>query len=293
MLKTNKDKLVEMAVQGEIAHPRMYYIYDVSHKGEVSELPTGCGGICYNVRVGDDAYGWLADHLEPGVTVVYSRERAKREEYLGLHVPVCVGNRAVVISGDAKGKEGIITGLHTGVLIDFPQETLEKLCIGDKILIRAFGTGLKLIDFPEIKIMNITPELLEKICNVEGDTLNIKVRKSVPSNLMGSGIGAISSSYADYDIMTSDEKLLEKYKLKDLKLGDIVLIEDHFCGYGPAYRKGAFTVGVVVHGDSVYSGHGPGVLPFLTSEKKKNIKINFDDKASIGYYLNCGRFREK
>jgi hypothetical protein len=293
MLKTNKDKLVEMAVQGEISHPRMYHMYDISHKGEVKELPTGCGGICYNVKVGDDAYGWLADHLEPGVTVVYSQRDMKREEILGLHIPVCVGNRAIVIGGDAKGIEGIVTGLHTGVLIDFPQDSLEKLTIGDKVLIRAYGGGLKLLDFPEIKCMNITPELLEKICYVEEDVLNVRVRRSVPSNLMGSGIGAISSSYVDYDIMTSDEKLLKKYKLKDLKLGDIVVIEDHFCGYGPAYRKGAVTVGVVVHGDSVYSGHGPGVLPFLTSEKKKKIKITFDDKASIGYYLNCGRFREK
>lgn len=293
MLRTNKDKLVEMAVQGEISHPRIWDLYMVSHKGEVKDRLTGCGGICYNVKVGDDAYGWVADHIEPGVTVVYSQREAKREEYLGLHIPVCVGNKAIVISGEAKGSEGVVTGLHTGVLIDFPQDTLEKLAVGDKILIRAYGTGLTLLDFPEIKCMNITPELLEKICFTEGEVLNIRVRKSVPSNLMGSGIGAVSSSYVDYDIMTSDEKILEKYGLKDLKLGDIVLIEDHFCGYGPAYKKGAFTIGVVVHGDSVYSGHGPGVLPFLTSEKRKKIKIIFDDNANIGYYLGCGRFREK
>ncbi len=291
MLKTNKDKLVEIAVQGEISHPTMWYLYEVSHQGRVEDRVTGCGGICYNVKIGDDALGWVADHLEPGVTVVYSQKEEKREETLGLHVSVCVGNKAIVISGDAKGEHGVVTGLHTGVLIDFAQDVLEKLCIGDKILIKAYGTGLKLLDFPEIKCMNITPDLLEKICNFDGNTLNIKVRKSVPSNLMGSGIGVISSSYVDYDIMTSDEKLLQKYGLKDLKLGDIVLIEDHFCGYGPAYRKGTLTVGVVVHGDSLYSGHGPGVLPFLTSEKKGEIKITFDDKANIGYYLGCGKFR--
>lgn len=295
MLKTNKERLVMIAIQGEVSHPLTFYPYDISRKGEVIyTLPEGCRGIHYNVKVGDSAFGWQADHIEPGVTVVFSQKEVKREEYYGFYIPACIGNTAIVVSGDAKGEKGVVTGIHTGILIDFPQEVLEKLAIGDKILIRCFGMGLELLNFKEIKCLNITPELLEKICeeDEERKILRIKVRKKVPPELMGSGIGVISSSYVDYDIMTSDEETLEKHGLWDLKLGDIVAILDHFSSYGPCYKKGAITIGVVVHGDSKISGHGPGVLPILSSPSKENIEILFDENSNIGFYLNCGTFRK-
>jgi len=33
--------------------------------------------------------------------------------------------------------------------------------LGDRILVKAYGTGLKLLDFPTIKVLNIDPFLLE------------------------------------------------------------------------------------------------------------------------------------
>ncbi|MEO0240657.1 MAG: DUF4438 domain-containing protein [candidate division WOR-3 bacterium] len=295
MIKTNKEKLVMIAVQGEISHPLTFYPYDVSRKGEVIyTLPEGCLGIHYNVKVGDSAFGWQADHIEPGVTVVFSQKEEKREEFYGFRIPVCIGNIGKVISGEAKGEKGIVTGIHTGILVDFPQDTLEKLAIGDKVLIKAYGMGLELLNFKEIKVLNISPDLLERICeeDEEKNTLKIRVRKEIPPELMGSGIGVISSSYVDYDIMTSDEETLEEYGLWDLKLGDIVAIRDHFSSFGPCYKKGAITIGVVVHGDSKISGHGPGVLPIISSPSKEKIEIIFEEYANIGFYLNCGTFRK-
>jgi len=59
-----------------------------------------------------------------------------------------------------------VTGKHGGiehVLVDFPREILEKLMIGDKVLVKAFGVGLKLLDFREIKVMNMDPHFLEAL----------------------------------------------------------------------------------------------------------------------------------
>jgi hypothetical protein len=76
----------------------------------------------------------------------------------------CIGNEAAVVSGEAKTSKGVVTGKQGGVehvLVDFQPETLEKLLPGDKILVKAFGVGLKLIDHPQIKVMNMDPHFLE------------------------------------------------------------------------------------------------------------------------------------
>ena len=69
--------------------------------------------------------------------------------------------RSKSISGDTKGAKGTVTGKHGGiehVLIDFSTKDLEQLAIGDRILVKSFGVGLKLLDFPEIKLSNLDPE---------------------------------------------------------------------------------------------------------------------------------------
>jgi hypothetical protein len=56
-----------------------------------------------------------------------------------FNVLSCVGNEAIVANGDAKGAKGVVTGKHGGiehVLVDFQPETLEKLMLGDKILVK-------------------------------------------------------------------------------------------------------------------------------------------------------------
>ena len=88
----------------------------------------------------------------------------------------------------------------------------------------------------------------------------------------------------DYDIMTMDPKANELYHLNDLKFGDIVLIEDHDNRHGPHYLKGAVSVGIIVHSDSYTSGHGPGVVVFMTS-KTPIIKGVIDKEANIAKWL--------
>ncbi|MCS7113551.1 MAG: DUF4438 domain-containing protein, partial [Candidatus Bathyarchaeota archaeon] len=190
MLKTNMDRLVKISVVGEVSSPIFRRSpYRITSDGRPVVLP-GVGGITYNVRVGDPAIGWTADHVEPGVSI---RNREGDEANMALNILACVGNEAVVASGDAKGSRGVVVGKHGGiehVLVDFPQETLEKLVIGDKILIKAFGVGLELIDYPDIKVMNMDPNLLEAIDPKPiGDKIEFPVTHTVPASIMGSGLG--------------------------------------------------------------------------------------------------------
>ncbi len=85
----------------------------------------GVGGITYNLRVGDLACGWEADHVEPGVSVENKENDARSGQAANtaFNVLSCVGNKATVVTGDAKGAEGTVTGKHGGiehVLVDFP-----------------------------------------------------------------------------------------------------------------------------------------------------------------------------
>jgi hypothetical protein len=290
MLRTNVDKLVKISVVGEVASP-VYGrgIYNISAEGVPMVLP-GVGGITYNVRVGDPACGWEADHVEPGVSI----ENKENDPTFGrgantaLNVLSCVGNEAVVVSGDAKGSKGVVTGKHGGiehVLVDFQPETLEKLMLGDKVLVKAFGVGLKLLDFPEIKVMNMDPRFLEALDpKPNGDKLEVPVTHVIPAAIMGSGLGANQTYSGDYDIQLFDEATRKEYGLDDLRLGDLVAILDADHSYGRIYRKGAVSVGIVVHTNCVTSGHGPGVTTLFTSSTGKIIP-KIDSKANIAYLL--------
>ncbi|MBN1755375.1 DUF4438 domain-containing protein, partial [bacterium] len=66
-MKTNKDKVVMMSVQGTVAPPGGARNHMVSKDGMPFLLP-GTGGIVYNIKVGDPVYGWSSDHIEPCVS---------------------------------------------------------------------------------------------------------------------------------------------------------------------------------------------------------------------------------
>jgi len=284
MLKTNVDRLVRISVMGEVSSPVFRASYRISSEGVPMVLP-GVGGITYNVRVGDPATGWEADHVEPGVSV---KNKDKPEMNRALNLLACVGNEAKVVSGDAKGSKGVVTGKHGGiehVLIDFPTDVMEKMLIGDKVLIKAFGVGLKLLDFPEIKVMNMDPRLLEAIDpKPVGDKLEVPVTHIIPAAVMGSGLGADQTYSGDYDIQLFDENVRQRYNLDTLRLGDLVAIENTDHSYGRVYREGAITIGIVVHSDCVISGHGPGVTTLFTSREGK-IKPRIDPDANIAKIL--------
>src|SRR5690554_2964887 len=228
MLKTNRNKLVALSVMGQVAPPMRSTPYRIDRDGVPFVLP-GTGGIAYNVKVGDSAFGWAGDHIEPGVStaaVIDKRSDPKNQAYNTL---ACIGNVATVVSGDAKGAKGYVTGMHGGiehVLIDFADEDLDKLCIDDKIQIRSMGQGLELLDYPGISVFNLDPDLLDKLGIEERDgKLVVPVTTRIPARFMGSGLGAASVASGDYDITTSDQEELKELGIDQLKFGDIVALE--------------------------------------------------------------------
>ena len=289
MLRTNAEKLIKISVMGEIASPTIRSVYNVSATGKPLVLP-GVGGITYNLRVGDPACGWEADHVEPGVSVENKENDARSGQAANtaFNVLSCVGNKATVVNGDAKSAEGTVTGKHGGiehVLVDFPSDVLEKLGLGDRILVKAFGVGLKLVDFPEIKVVNMDPALLDT-WNIEpkGDKLEVPVTHIVPAAIMGSGLGANQVNSGDYDIQLFDKAVVEQYALESLRIGDIVAIIDADHSFGRIYRQGAVSVGVVIHTNCVTAGHGPGVTTLMTSPDGKIIP-QINQKANIAKLL--------
>lgn len=280
----NRERLVMQSVMGEVHHPIMQPIpYRLDSDGAPHVLP-GTGAITYNVRIGDSVYGMETDHVEPGVSVRNKDEK----ENAAFNTLCCIGNRATVVSGDAKGAVGFVTGKHGGiehVLTYFDADTLEKLCIGDRIQIRAQGQGMKIRGFETaVTCMNCDPELFDKLrIEVRGDKLVMPVAARVPAHLMGAGIG--SHAYrGDYDIMTADRGEIRRLGLDKLRYGDIVLLENCDTTYARGYLTGAVTVGVVMHSDCVLVGHGPGVTALFTA-KTPAIEGVTDPKANLADIL--------
>jgi len=290
MLKTNKDKLVKMSVIGEVVSPTVgASIYRVSADGEPMILP-GVGGITYNVRVGDLATGWMADHVEPGVSLEnrVSDSRMPHAQSRALNVLSCIGNEATVVKGDAKGEKGVVVGKHGGiehVMTDFQPEVMEKLVIEDKVMVKAYGVGLKLLDMPDVKTYNLSPKFLEAIDpKIASRKLEVPVTHVVPAAIMGSGLGRNHVSSGDYDITLFCEETVNEYGLEDLRLGDLVAIVDADHSYGRIYRKGAMSVSIVTHSDCVTAGHGPGTTTLFTS-KTGAIEPVIDADANIAKIL--------
>ncbi len=288
-VKTNEDRIVKISVMGEIASPVARSAYRITHDGRPVTLP-GTGGITYNLRVGDLATGWKADHVEPSVSIENKENdaRFKTMANTSLNVLSCIGNSAKVVTGDAKGEIGTVVGKHGGiehVMVDFSEEVMEQLVIGDKMMVKAYGQGLELLDFPDIKVMNLDPSFLNKIDLRESNSkLAIPVTHNIPAKIMGSGLGADQVSSGDYDIQLFDEKTNKEFGLDDLRFGDLVAILDADHSYGRIYKTGAVSVGIVVHSDCVISGHGPGVTTLFTSTKGM-IEPMIDPEANIASIL--------
>lgn len=282
MIRTNKEKVVKQSVQGKIHHP-LGGAYRVSYSGEPKIVPA-TGGITYGVHAGDSAFGLAGDHIEPAVSI---RNESKSENDAIMKL-ACTGNVAKVVSGDAKGAIGYVLGGHGGIehtIIEFDEEDLDNMAIDDKIIIKSWGQGLELIDYPDIKLTGIDPDLFEKIDIEEKDgKLIFPVAAKVPAVLMGSGIGHRDGHSGDYDIMTEDRVLIEELGIDKLKFGDFVLLEDSDNEYGRGYKRGAVTIGIVIHSDCIKAGHGPGVYTFMTA-KTTLIEGKICEKSNIIDYI--------
>ncbi len=283
MLRTNKEKLPVVAVQGQVWPCRFAPPGKLSPEGKIYCLQ-GTGGITYNAAIGDCCMGWAADHLEPGVT-------AKHPDNLINNAFVtfsCIGNIAEIKSGDAKGEKGFVTGKHGGVehlLIYFPQETLKKLSVDDQIMVYATGQGLTFPDYPGIELRSVSPSLLAKLhIREEKNRLLIGVSKIIPGELLGSGIGANTTSTGDYDVNMHDREAVLHYGLENLRFGDLVAVTNSDPRFGREYRQGAITIGVVIHGDCVAAGHGPGITT-LMSCKEPIIEPFLDSTSNLADFF--------
>ena len=285
-MKTTKDRLVMLSVKGQVSNPVKGSSYTITHDGKPLLLP-GVGGITYNVKIGDNCMEWVGDHVEPGVSVKLTGESKTRANN-ALNVLACIGNEAIIRSGDAKGETGFVTGKHGGiehVLVYFPDQTLEKLNIDDDILIKSYGLGLAITDLPDVQVMNLDPGLMEKLeIQIKGNSLEVPVTAEIPAKLMGSGLGAYTAARGDYDLTTADPLTLEEYGLNDLRFGDLVALLDTDNSYGRCYRSGAVTIGVIVHSNCVIAGHGPGITTIFTSANGQICPVKHP-KANIADYL--------
>ena len=283
-LKTNKDRLITTAVQA-VVHPAGGRGYSTTYDGK-PKLSIGMASINYTVSLGDATYGWAsADHVEPDVTI-QGRDRPRASE-CAIAILACIGNEAKVISGEAKGAKGMYIGRHAGSddLTWFPKTVLENLALDDKIQVKAKGVGLKIEGFEDVRVNKLSPELLENMgIMIEKGKLVIPVVMEIPGHIMGSGLGWPFIEALDYDIQTTCPEIVEEYDLKNIKLGDLVAIRDHYDYYGNGRYKGAVTIGVCIHGWSDFSGHGPGLNPVLSALPGR-IKTKIDPHANVAYYL--------
>lgn len=274
MIKSNADKLIEQSVLGEITQPHVgeAMAYRVGYDG-TPFVGAGCGGINYNVRVGDSAFGWAAgDRAEPAVSIRYP----DRHGNAALMALSCIGNEATVVSAALDGKDvkvkgasGMVIGKHGGighVLINFPKRVTERLCVGDRIQVRASGLGMQIVEFPEIRVTNCGPKLFKALNpSVKASKVRVQVSKVIPGKLVGAGLGTSNPQMGDFDIQSVSPEAIKEYDLASLRLGDIVAVTDQDASFGPRFQQGAITIGAIVHGASTVSGHGPGVCPLFSS----------------------------
>jgi len=293
-LKTNREQLVMTAVQGGVAAAHQWAPFEVGSQGEIIAWPS-TGGITYNVKVGDSVFGWAGEHIEPGVSATLEHKNRKCEA--GFQFLSCCGNEVRVISGEAKGAKGVVLGHHGGVehlMLQFNDETLDKLTCDDKFLVRGYGQGLRLTDHPGVHIFNIAPDLFDAwgLQERPDGKIGVPVHVMVPGHAMGSGIGALSVTTGDYDILCQDEETVKEYGLDKLRFGDFVAVIDHDNRYGRTYRKGSITIGMIIHSDSPLGGHGPGMMTIMSATGGELVPIIKDD-ANMGAVLGIGRFAKE
>ncbi len=281
-ISTNKDKLLTIAVQGEIAPAEPSRSYTTTWDGK-PKMAIGIGGINYNLKIGDKIFGWASgDRATVGVATIGTGQERGRGAWLTF---TSIGNEVKVIGGEAKGEKGIIIAkFGSYILVHFEDSVLENLEIGNNLHVKATGVGLEIEGFKDVFIHGITPEILEKIAvqNAAGK-IEVPVVKEIPAEIVGQGAGRGSLS-GNWHVQTCYPPDIKKYGLDELRFGDLVLLKDTQTDYGKGYFKGGATVGVVCTGPSDISGLGIGVTPILSTRSNK-LTARIDPTANIGKYL--------
>lgn len=268
MIATNDSDLVAVSVAGVIAHPGFAGLpaepYRLAADGAPFLLPT-YGGIVYNVSVGDRAFGWAADCIHPGVSIHQADDLKNR----GLNVFACVGNRAKVMTGQAMGAEGVVTGksgrFSEQVIVHFSEAARHKMAVGDQILIRSEGVGMVLSEHPDIVLKGLAPNLLRVLpVRISPRSVDFGVVARIPAHLVGAGLG-LTSEGGSLHMQSTDREELARHGLDGLRLGDLVALDDTDSRYNHGYLRGALAIGVVGATDGPRAGYGPGITVLMTA----------------------------
>lgn len=267
MLNTNTADLVAVSVAGAIAHPGFAGLpaepYRLAANGTPFLLPT-YGGIVYNVSVGDRAFGWAADCIHPGVSIRQADDLKNR----GLNVFACVGNRARVMTGQAVGAMGVVTGksgrFSEQVIVHFTKDSRPKMAVGDQIIIRSEGVGMVLTDHPDVVLKGLAPNLLAVMPCKPGPSADFGVVARIPAHLIGAGLG-LTSEGGSLHMQSTDRAELAAHGLDALRLGDLVALTDTDSRFNHGYLRGALAIGVVGTTDGPRAGYGPGITILLTA----------------------------
>ncbi|MCP4707145.1 MAG: DUF4438 domain-containing protein, partial [Planctomycetes bacterium] len=241
-ITTNKNQVVTLAVQGQIAPATPATSYVTTWDGK-SKMAIGTGGINYNLNLGANIFGWAnGDRATMGVATVGVGEDRNKAAWLEY---TSIGNEVRVLSGFAQGDKGVVIGkFGSFLLIHFDNTTLDKLAINEVLHVKACGVGLKIQGQDDVFVHGVAPEILEKIVRQRRNSLIVPVVKTIPAILVGQGHGRGSLS-GNWHIQTCYPPDIKEYGLDQLRFGDLVLLQDIQTDYGMGYFEGGATLGVV------------------------------------------------
>ncbi len=259
---------VAVNLLGSVEHPELGDSpYRVDADGN-PYVPVGDGGIVLGLALGDSVFALDGDHAAPGACLVHNDEAARH----ALVLYSCIGNEAVVRTGAAAGAAGVVLGKRGEagrVITGFGPADLARMRPGDQVSVRGLGQGFRPAWLPAgVAIMNLDPGLVTGL-PVEAGTggeVTVGVRTVLPAKLAGNGLGRPAGGWdLDLQVGAGDGQ--------DVRLGDLVAIEDIDSRYNMGYRRGWVSVGIVVHGASPLPGHGPGMTPILTGPRSALVTV--------------------
>ena len=253
---------VAVNLLGSVEHPEFGDSpYRVDADGQ-PYVPVGDGGIVLGLSLGDSVFALDGDHAAPGACLMH-RDQAARH---ALVLYSCIGNEAVARTGAAAGARGAVLGKRGEagrVITVFREADLARMRPGDQVSVRGYGQGSRPGWLPDdVSVANVDPDLLGELpaSAGAGGVVTVGVRAVLPAKLSGNGLGRPAAGWdLDLQVRPGDGH--------DLRLGDLVAIEDIDARWNMGYRRGWVSVGVVVHGSSPLPGHGPGMTPILTGPR--------------------------
>lgn len=294
-MKTNKDSLPIKSLVGEVKPIGLMefgmMVMDPEGRGHYR---VGTGGITYNYRLGDSCMGITGEKIQPGVSTKCCGIPGPDSgpfgspENMAYNIYCCLGNEVTIANGPLAGKKGYVTGKVSGfgVTLDFDKEILEQMHGDEHFYIKACGVGLSVENAEEtVAIHNLSPQLFERLgITEENGIFSVPVTKVIPGYLVGPGVGgSVIASCAE--IMTDHGECDEEFGLSELHFGDIIAVTDLDTTSGRTFLEGAVTIGVIVSGDSLALGDGPGLLTILSS-KTSILKPILSESANLKNYLN-------